>query len=544
MELVVEDVLALPEFTDVQLIAGRVGFSRTVTGVNIIEVPTVTHWMRGGEILFSSGYAFGGDDKTGCKLLEDLHDHEIAALVLKPGEYLESVSDAMKGRAEELGFPLLTMPGERPYSYYMDAVYTLLLNQKAKTLEASSTICNHLFNIAIDNSYEPLSQFVSESLKRPVYFLDNEGNPLHSDGENEQTIKYIQAFSSITQHSLGQDGLVNEFVYDIEGVATSFLYIPIESVQRRVRYLVSVDCEYSDRELCCSVLPFVARIIQIQEMHKYSMLRHENKIAGDLLGDIIEGRFEDPGIIYQRGKLLHIDLTRDLIALVVSFNTDNMDELNCVVRSEHEDYLLRSLVREAVLTVEPHVLFLDRKDSVVCLLQVVSPNPINVREKIESLAYQDDFLKKYSLNIGVSRQANGISVTPALCRQAEIASKVARARHDSNDPISFYEDLGLFRLYPELVKSYELRSLMEDILRPVLVYDQENGTEYLRVLRTFYENDGVISRSADALFIHKNTMIKYLNKLEEITKRDLRNYNAVAEVMFCLRYLDLLHEQS
>lgn len=541
MELTVKHVLELTEFQDLQFIAGQGGLARPVTGVNIIEVPTVTHWMRGGEILFSSGYAFGGDDQVGCQLLKDLHEHKIAALVLKPGEYMVAVSSALKECAEALDFPLFTMPQEQPYSHYMDAVYALLLNQKAKTLEVSNTICNHLFNIAIDDSYEPLSQFVSESLQRPIYLLDGEGIPINGTKEDPAYRKYTEAFASITKRSAGQDGFVNEFVHEVEGQATRFLYVPIESVQKRVTYLVSVDCDCSDHELCCSVLPFVARIIQAQEMHQYSMLQHGNRIAGDLLGDIIEERFEDPGIIIQRGKLLHIDLTKDLIMLVIQIiNKQNQtDALGS--RDEHQDYKLRSLIREAILAIEPHALFLDRDDSVVCLLQVEAEGLHNLKDKMKSLILPGGLFRTYSLNVGISRQAQGISSVPSLFRQAEIAGKVAKARHDPETSFCFYDELGLFRLYPELAQSGELPALIEDVLRPILDYDHENRSDYMRVLRAFYENNGVIARAADSLFIHKNTMIKYLNALETITQRDLRDYRSVVEVMFCLQYYDLMN---
>lgn len=541
MDLVFKDVLNLPEFQDLQFVAGEGGFSRPVTGVNIIEVPTVTHWMRGGEILFSSGYAFGGDDQVGCQLLKDLHEHEIAALVLKPGEYMDSVSSPLRECAEKLDFPLFTMPKERPYSHYMDAVYALLMNHKAKTLEVSNTICNHLFNIAIDGSYEPLSKFVSESLRQPVYLLDSEGIPLNGTGEDFEARKYLEAFASITKRASGQDGFANEFVCEVEGRSTRFLYVPIESVQKRVSYLVSVDCECSDHELCCSVLPFVARIIQAQEMHQYSMLQHENRIAGDLLGDIIEERFEDAGIIIQRGKLLHIDLTKDLIMLVIQITNYDHEADTLVTRDEPDDYKLRSLVREAILAIEPHVLFLDREDSIVCLLQVGEEGLDNLKRKMKSLTLPGGLLGNYALNIGISRQAHGIAKVPSLFRQAEIAGKVAKARHTPEKSFCFYDELGLFRLYPELAQSSELASLISDVLLPVLDYDRINRTNYMRVLRAFYENNGVISRSAESLFIHKNTMIKYLNVLESITQRDLRDYDSVVEVKFCLQYYDLLN---
>lgn len=48
-----------------RLLAGEAGLDKEVRETNIIEVPDTFRWMRGGEILFSAGYAFGGDGAQG-----------------------------------------------------------------------------------------------------------------------------------------------------------------------------------------------------------------------------------------------------------------------------------------------------------------------------------------------------------------------------------------------------------------------------------------------------------------------------------------------
>ena len=75
--------------------------------MNIVEVPDTVRWMRGGEIMFSSGFAFGGDGDKGCALISSLWDHKMTALVLKPGIYMARVPEAMIEYAEYLGFPLI-----------------------------------------------------------------------------------------------------------------------------------------------------------------------------------------------------------------------------------------------------------------------------------------------------------------------------------------------------------------------------------------------------------------------------------------------------
>lgn len=542
MELTVRSVLQMPEYSDVTLVAGSGGLDRIVTGANIIEVPTVTHWMEGGELLFSSGFAFGGKAGEGCRLLAELNDFKIAALFLKTGSYLKSIDEAMIQTANKLNFPLLSVPEDRPYSHYIDPVYALLINQKAKVLEISNTICDHLFGIAVDDSYFSLCQYVSESLRQPVYLLDGKGKVLIGNGYTLKA-QYEDAFSEIIKRSDHEVSFINHLsIADSELESARVVFIPIESPHHVIKYLVAIETVQSDHELCCAVLPFVARIIQIQELHHYSLLQQENKIAGDLFADILEKRYEDHATIYQRGKLLNIDLTEPLVVAVIHLNRSAKASILEPPNDARDDEL-RRFIRERIMMAMPRVLFLDHERTIICLIQTKSDTERNeVADIIQRACKLDREFEHYSLHIGVSRKRRGIEHVPRLNVQANIAGRVAHASCETDSALRLYDELGLQRLYPDLRKSNELKLLVAEVLGPLMQYDRLNHTHYFTVLAEYCKHNGVLSQAAKALFIHNNTMSKYLKAIEDILKRDLRDYRSLSEVMFCLEFYRLLRE--
>ena len=54
---------------------------------------------------------------------------------------------------------------------------------------------------------------------------------------------------------------------------------------------------------------------------------------------------------------------------------------------------------------------------------------------------------------------------------------------------------------------------------PLLAY--EGGLELLQTLEVFFEHNGSITQAADALFIHRNTLIYRLERISEIAGLDL-----------------------
>jgi purine catabolism regulator len=88
MRLLLSDALKIYPLSLSHIVAGHTGLRKEITSVNIVEVPEVARWMRGGELLFTSGYAFHGDKNKGVEILRDLADHQVTAMAIKPGKHL------------------------------------------------------------------------------------------------------------------------------------------------------------------------------------------------------------------------------------------------------------------------------------------------------------------------------------------------------------------------------------------------------------------------------------------------------------------------
>ena len=81
MKLTIREAMRITPLKKAVVLAGEKNLDREIRNVNIVEVPDTVRWMRGGEILFSSGFAFSGDAQRGVALLATLKSHDISALV-------------------------------------------------------------------------------------------------------------------------------------------------------------------------------------------------------------------------------------------------------------------------------------------------------------------------------------------------------------------------------------------------------------------------------------------------------------------------------
>jgi PucR family transcriptional regulator, purine catabolism regulatory protein len=60
-----------------------------------------------------------------------------------------------------------------------------------------------------------------------------------------------------------------------------------------------------------------------------------------------------------------------------------------------------------------------------------------------------------------------------------------------------------------------LMAFQEEILGPLLAH--ESGRELIHTLQAYFEHNGNLSQTAEALFIHRNTLIYRLERIATIT---------------------------
>ncbi|MEN6291262.1 MAG: PucR family transcriptional regulator ligand-binding domain-containing protein, partial [Methanobacterium sp.] len=134
MSLKLKNIIEIYPFTLGKLLTNEDYIEKEITSVNIIEVPTVAKWMKGGELLFSSGYAFQGNLDIASQIILDLAEKQVAALVIKPGIYLNSVPQQLIDLADSVHLPIIQIPEDMPYSLFMQPILEKLINEQIDLL--------------------------------------------------------------------------------------------------------------------------------------------------------------------------------------------------------------------------------------------------------------------------------------------------------------------------------------------------------------------------------------------------------------------------
>jgi len=90
------------------------------------------------------------------------------------------------------------------------------------------------------------------------------------------------------------------------------------------------------------------------------------------------------------------------------------------------------------------------------------------------------------------------------------------------DENTYYDELGIYKILMNIDDPEILYEYYKKELGPLETYDSNNGTDLYETLKSFLlKYNGSIKETADALFVHRNTVNYKLNKVSEILNCDL-----------------------
>lgn len=134
--------------------------------------------------------------------------------------------------------------------------------------------------------------------------------------------------------------------------------------------------------------------------------------------------------------------------------------------------------------------------------------------------------------VGVSASFTGLESLHGAARQAQIA--LSRTTESGDAEVVRFDSGGSPSLFLPSEPS-QLRALAEQVLGPLQTYDQQRGTPLLHTLQVFLEENRSWVRAAERLYIHRQTLVARIARIESLTERDLNSMEDAAECWLAVR---------
>lgn len=162
--------------------------------------------------------------------------------------------------------------------------------------------------------------------------------------------------------------------------------------------------------------------------------------------------------------------------------------------------------------------------------------------------YRDSFLQAGCENVCTYiRSQFGLSVCTGISDPVMQYIDLYRAFSDALDAVRtglieqpdklcfFIRDLRLEQALLDLKGNQKLKSCFEETFSILKNYDASHSASLMDTLKALTKAGGSKAQAADKLFLHRNTLIYRIKKIEELTGMDLTDHNTISRLAFLFR---------
>ncbi|HKS43279.1 MAG TPA: PucR family transcriptional regulator ligand-binding domain-containing protein [Blastocatellia bacterium] len=132
MSLTVRDALSLNVLKEAVVVAGHRGLDNPIRWTHILDHPDVSDWVKGGEVLITTGYGIYKDTDAQIRYMLEAVKMKVAAIFITT-QYLTQVTPEMRDIADTHALPLVELP---PTTAFIEVTEAILRRLAAKSIDA------------------------------------------------------------------------------------------------------------------------------------------------------------------------------------------------------------------------------------------------------------------------------------------------------------------------------------------------------------------------------------------------------------------------
>jgi PucR family transcriptional regulator, purine catabolism regulatory protein len=505
------------------VVAGEGNLDRQIRWAHVSELQDPTPWLKGGELLLTTGMGLEGSPALQRSYIRRLVKADIAGLGFGIGFGFDAVPEPIRRAAEREGFPVLVVPYPVPFIAVVEAVSSALSEDRLREAQSSVEIHDQLASLVADGSgpADVLDEIVELTGGWAVLF-DMRGQVLASSAPSGTKVPEAgRSWANLPDGLTGGGGPRTSSQLGPEGRTVSH---SVMSGKRQEGVLVLGKPERLSQRDQIAVRHGVT-VLGLLLSSRRAVIEAERRVAGDVVVEALTGTLDSAELVR---RLILAGFPEDgrVAAIVIaapSVDADVLEEISWVVDAS----LGRRVGSVRVATIKGKVVAVVSAEDVGSVVEVL----------LEDLRAAPSLSWPYPPQIGF-----GEPVDLAEARRSYLTALFALRASSEANPIAGPEDLGSYTLLLGGQPKPVLEGLVAAVLGPLLERDADRSSELVSSIRAFIEAGGRWEPGAEALGVHRHTLRYRVRLAEELMGRDLSNAEDRMEVWLALKAVEVLSE--
>jgi purine catabolism regulator len=518
----VADLLAIDEL-HLGLVAGADGLDRPIRWAHVSELKDPTRFLRGGEVLLTTGRGMRGGPSGQAAYVEQLAKADLAALGVGLGFAFKATPPAVCEAADRAGFPVFEVPFEVPFIAITEALFSRLVNEQYVLLQRAGTVQQTLSRLLVEGAgLDALLEAYARMTGTRALLLDVRGEVMAAARGATALLPPRAVWAEI--QALRPEG--NEFSLSLSDEGGSRTLLPVLVGGGPAGFLV-LHRGTRPEPFHQVVVHHLATAVALELAKAQAVARTERRLVGDFLDALLEGELS---ATETRRRLRFLGLGASPAIAVLVARGSEPDRSEAAVEG------LRLLVQDR-LSRRPAPYVCSIQDATVVAL-FEAAGPAEARTVAEAVA-EAVLARGPGARFGLGMPEADPRGLRRAYQEARFALEAA-APGGRGAPVATVGDLGSHRLLLARQEDAALEAISRGLLGPLADYDHRQHGDLVASLRAFLEHNGNWEAAARALGVHRHTLRYRVRRVAELTGRDLERAGDRVEFWLALQAADVL----
>ena len=481
--------------------------------------------------------------------LEELAEVPAAALIT-----FKNVDASVKKAAINHDVPLLVLPENTELRYVQRVTTSLLLDRQAQTTQRGMELYHRLSEMSLEGQgLEAMAELMSTLTGKIVSVQDKRLDfrafavPANVDVDVEK-IRDVLAqrdnLPAVLRNRKAAAKARQSYWQQLLPVGNvGRLVAPIVSGDRARGY-VSVVGPAGELDLLDSLTVEQGAAACALEMAKAKAVSEAEKaLRGDFLEGLLAGTLPQQEIERLEGRLDH-DTHQEHV--ILAFAWERAREREEEDEGEDEDRANPDLERlEAAITWllsshnRPALVHKYADDHVIVFQALRDAQDLSSAHELDRRLrehVQAEF-EGARLVSGLSGPANALPEWPAVHQEAVRAMQLGQRLH-LNHLVEF-NSLGIYQLLSQIEHVGTVQQFAQEIIGPLAEYDRRHRGSLVETIDAYFNHHANVSQTAESLFIHRNTLLYRLERIQELTGQDINQADMRLALQLALKLWQL-----
>lgn len=318
----------------------------------------------------------------------------------------------------------------------------------------------------------------------------------------------------------------------ISGICSAIL------LDNRIRGYIIVACgdlSNEEQKALHPLLIYASSLCSLEFQQRIQLKKEKQHFKEVFIYDLLYGNIKKKEEIISYGQVWGWDFSQPHVVIVFSlkdFDYYSEDQ-------QHLDLLFYTIEK---LLLERYIspIAIKKRGEVIVIYPLQETVYAKKRAEVSNFVEQiTDQVKKLKLAdrlaTGVGRECTSPETFYRSYQESKVAFELGLLL---NIPTPYFHDLGLERI----LYKHDLQDLKEfytHVLGEIEEYDRIHDGDLMHTLETFSSNQYDVTKTADAMFLHRNTLRYRFKKIEEILDSKLDDMNVRLNITAALKIKQL-----